>query len=402
MKGLFRDTGGDGIDFELFSNIVLKFTAILMVVMVLLAINVGQKLDQIISQNSFSGGTARPQLFIGAWDTPHGMTISLDSPSFATAATNVKDGKTVSRKAGETFSGQYQAGPYEMLTLLAGIEPGSFMVDGKPSPLIVPVFTDKSLVDRDGRNPVPPSSDLALSFLRIWSSLYLNNIYPVRSFSDFKNSRSRIYIESVGNGTDGAIIIGNMILTKEKIEDGSFDFLTALSSTNTEFVYLGEFYGDEAKRTNTRIQFYEAQGYMEAAEAYRAFAYPGEKELTIALKGASPIKPWEQLKPEDRSEILKANNGDENLARQRYENYSKLFAISTYKNKNLRQFALDGKGDARAFLPPILKFPEAWKKYVSYRLSQNPIAPAWVVNDFLEPLGFNKRVVVEDPGISSR
>ena len=53
MPGFISKPHGEDLDFELFSNIVLKFTAILMVVLVLLAINVGQKLDQIISPYRF-------------------------------------------------------------------------------------------------------------------------------------------------------------------------------------------------------------------------------------------------------------------------------------------------------------------------------------------------------------
>ena len=40
-----------------------------MVVLVLLAINVGQKLDQVISPYRFSGGLARPQLHLAAFET---------------------------------------------------------------------------------------------------------------------------------------------------------------------------------------------------------------------------------------------------------------------------------------------------------------------------------------------
>ena len=40
-----------------------------MVVLVPLAINVGQKLDQVISPYRFSGGLARPQLHLAAFET---------------------------------------------------------------------------------------------------------------------------------------------------------------------------------------------------------------------------------------------------------------------------------------------------------------------------------------------
>ena len=94
MPGFISKPQGEDLDFELFSNIVLKFTAILMVVLVLLAINVGQKLDQIISPYRFSGGLARPQLYISAFESPdlrddQTITIDLWSASYAKARTYV-------------------------------------------------------------------------------------------------------------------------------------------------------------------------------------------------------------------------------------------------------------------------------------------------------------------------
>src|SRR3954452_8555589 len=103
MPGLFSDHRGDDIDFELFSNVVLKFSAVLVVVLVLLAINVGQKLDQIISVNKFSGGSTRPQLYLGAYRTEdislenvnQPVTLVLESPSFALTPTKVTEEGTV-------------------------------------------------------------------------------------------------------------------------------------------------------------------------------------------------------------------------------------------------------------------------------------------------------------------
>ena len=105
MKGIFNQPHGEDVEFELFSNIVLKFTAILIVVMVLLALNVGQKLDSLISPNSFSGGMARPAIYIGAWDYNDsrakqddrgGFEIQLLSPSFEAATTEVRNGEIFS------------------------------------------------------------------------------------------------------------------------------------------------------------------------------------------------------------------------------------------------------------------------------------------------------------------
>jgi hypothetical protein len=132
MPGLFSNHRGDDIDFELFSNMVLKFSAVLVVVLVLLAINVGQKIDQIISINKFSGGSTRPQLYLGAYRTDDiasgtPITLVLESPSFALTPTTVSEQGTVSIRDSDTFSGRYVGSPAAALALLAGISPGSII-----------------------------------------------------------------------------------------------------------------------------------------------------------------------------------------------------------------------------------------------------------------------------------
>src|SRR4051812_29136671 len=144
MPGLFSHHRDDAIDFELFSNMVLKFSAVLVVVLVLLAINVGQKLDQIIAINKFSGGSTRPQLYLGAYRTEDSafqnlnqpITLVFESPSFALTPTKVTEEGTVSINEADTFSGRYTGPPAAALALLAGISPGSIVVKGQYTPFV--------------------------------------------------------------------------------------------------------------------------------------------------------------------------------------------------------------------------------------------------------------------------
>ena len=43
-------------------------------------------------------------------------------------------------------------------------------------------------------------------------------------------------------------------------------------------------------------------------------------------------------------------------------------------------------------LPSILAYPGAWQAFVEYRQKSMPTLPQWFVSEFLQPLGFDKRV----------
>jgi hypothetical protein len=120
-----------------------------MVVMVLLAINVGQKLDHIISTYRFSGGSARPQLYLGVYEIENSnrtMAVDLISPSYAQARTKVtEDFKTVPIDASQTISGHFSAQVYSALSLLAGVSPDSMLVDGNQTPFVVQNYDNKNL-----------------------------------------------------------------------------------------------------------------------------------------------------------------------------------------------------------------------------------------------------------------
>ena len=391
------------MDFELFSNIVLKFTAILMVVLVLLAINVGQKLDQIISPYRFSGGLARPQLYLAAyapenWTNAHQtMLVSLYSASFFEAATVVdpKTGEVSSKRESETFSGLYGGDPYFALSLLAGISPGSIAIDGKQTPFIIPHFSIKTLFYHDKANNVryaPPSEQLARSFLTVWSDAYANPVYPTRAFSEYKDTRTRIYVEVRQDNHN--IIIGNTTLSPAQVKSGRLDFLTALSSTNTEVVYLGELVSTENEQNNFRLGFFEQNGFADAAKHFRARLYPGAADRDLAKDYYKLMTPWDQLSAEARSTWLNGAHGDADVARRRYERSITVRASADYRNSLVEDAIRKGSKPDLYALPTALAYPDAWQAYIDYRMKANPTPPDWFVTEFLQPLGFDKRVVV--------
>ena len=402
MPGFIPKPHGEDLDFELFSNIVLKFTAILMVVLVLLAINVGQKLDQIISPYQFSGGLARPQLYLGVyalenWNNVFAtMSVKLLSESRFEAQTVVdpKTGDIASRRETETFSGAYGGSPYEALALLAGVSPGSIPIDGKETPFVIAHFSAKTLFYHDKANKDrsgPPSEQLARNFLTIWSNAYSNSVYPTRAFSEYKNIRTRIYVES--READHSIVIGNSIITPAQIKSGQLDFLTSLSSTSTVVVYLGEFVED-AQQKSSRLGFLEQSGFADAAKHLRSRNHPGAADLDLAKDYYKLMTPWDQLSAQAKSVWLKGADGEANVARRHYEQSIAVRASADYRNSLLEDALRKATKPDLYALPTALAYPDAWQAYIDYRIKANPTPPDWFVAEFLQPLGFDKRVVV--------
>jgi hypothetical protein len=406
MPGFISKPHGEDLDFELFSNIVLKFTAILMVVLVLLAINVGQKLDQIISPYRFSGGLARPQLYLGAYalenwiNVEQTMAVTLYSASFFEASTvvNRTTGEVGSKVETETFSGMYGSQPYTALALLAGISPGSIPIDGKQTPFVVPHFTTKTTFYHDKGNNSrygPPSQQLAHNFLKIWSNSYANPVYPTRAFSEYRDVRTRIYVETLRTAAgEHFFVVGHERISAAQIKAGRLDFLTSLSSTNTEVVYLGIYHHHPAQGAESRLDFYEENGFVDAAKHLRSRLFPGAAERSIAKDFYNRLPGWDQLSSDQKSVWLNDAKGDAQLAREQYEASITRRADSDYRNSLVEDALKKDAGPDVYGLPNILAYPDAWQAYVDYRMKANPTPPEWFVTEFLQPLGFDKRVVV--------
>lgn len=406
MPGFMSKSHSEELDFELFSNIVLKFTSILMVVLVLLAINVGQKLDQIISPYRFSGGLARPQLYIAVYapedwiNLEATMSVTLLSASRFEAATIVdpKTGEIGSKRDTETFSGAYGGNPYHTLGLLAGISPGTVPIDGKQTPFVVPHFSTKTMFHHDKDNNVrysPPSQPLAHNFLTTWSDSYANPVYPTRAFSEYKDTRTRIYVETLQSASgEHFFVIGHDSLSAAQIKAGSLDFLTSLSSTNTEVVYLGNYYFFPMRGKESRLDFYEKNGFTDAAKDLRSRLFPGTAERAVAKTFYDRLPTWDQLSSDQKSARLKSAKEDAALAREQYEASITRRADFDYRNSLTEDALKKGVAPDVYGLPNNLAYPDAWQAYVDDRIKANPAPPDWFVTELLQPLGFDKRVVV--------
>ena len=388
-------SGSEGI-YESFSDMVLCTVIVLITLVVVLALNVVEQLNVYIEPNHFAGGASRPWLYLQAQNADYSKTtsdrlaveravfgkddfilINLFSPSSALSATTVKDGQTVSSKEGQSFHGQSDLTAYSFLQLAAGIEPGSFPVDGNQTALMLPKFSHKIIALETGTAngySTTPENSLALKAMALAWPVYGNALYPRRAQSDYLNARTKIYVEIL-ESSEGAhrIMIGHSVFTlPQDIENGHLGWLAGFSSGLTELVYLGKAWSDPEAKTNKRIAFFEQNGFPEAAADYRTFSYPGQltSDQEWMLKRALAVRP---------------DIPEEQLLR---------YVRSAEAQKAISSAIVNG-GSAGGFLPPLLAHRDAWKAYtdqcITDELHSNP--PEWLVSELLEPLGFDQAVI---------
>ena len=407
--------------FESFTDVMLCICIVLIVFVLFFALNVYHGFHT--KDCEFSGGIKRPELFIEAYPVDYSKTTSdsesatfsrnlyqenvivdihLSSPSFAQARTTVKEGKTISLD-GITFSGRLALSLPDFLGLASAINPGRIKIGDDWTSLLMPRFGEKRLLveGRDAGLYVVPSQRIALNALRWAWPIMEANIYIIRSYEEYRDSRTLIYFESVAEKTGKKwILIGNSKYPMpDAVRDGSLDFLTGLSSGVTRMIYLGEYSADSKKKTNTRIEFLEANGFSEAAEYYRNYVYQPEKLLPDALNRLREFLPvWEELTESDRQGLIK-QHGNEKKAAVAFRRQMLDLSADAYKKIELSRLLLQSSSLSeipKGLLPPFLVYPEAGAAYVKYRISTGAGPPDWVMNDFLIPLGFDKRILQED------
>lgn len=384
-------SGSEGI-YESFSDMVLCTVIVLITLVVVLALNVVEQLNIYVEPNHFSGGATRPWLHLQAQNADYSQTtserlaieravfgddafvlVNLFSPSSAQAATTVKDGETVSAKEGQSFHGQSDLTAYHFLQLAAGIEPGSFPVEGNQTALMLPKFSHKNILLEPGHT-VEPENNLALKTMALAWPVYGNTLYPRRAQSDYSNARTKIYIEVLESPDNThRIMIGHSVFTlPQDVENGRLGWLTGFSSGLAEMVYLGTAWNDPSGKTNKRIAFFEANGFADAAADYRSFSYPG------------------QPTPEHEALLKKAASARPDISKERLEQY----IHSAIAQKAISN-AIVNDGNAREFLPPLLAHREAWQAYTAQCIQDelNSAPPEWILTELLEPLGFDQAVV---------
>jgi hypothetical protein len=398
VRATFRQDSLSGTEgtFESFADMVLCTVIVLITLVVVMALNVVEQLNVYIEPNHFSGGATRSWLYLQAQQADYSKTrseqlaieravygglpfvmVNLFSPDAAHSATVVKEGKTVSAKEGQSFNGQCDLTAYHFLQLAAGIEPGSFLINGNPTALMLPKFSHKSiLLDPGVSNSYADDSDneLALKTMALAWPVYNHQLYPRRAANDYLDARTTIYIEMLeSSDNQHRIMIGHSVFTlPEDVTNGRLGWLAGFSSGLTEVVYLGAAWSDPAARSNKRIDFFEKNGFADAAADYRRFSFP--RELTYA----------------EQTLLFKAKAARPDLPQETLEQYARN-AVAQIATSS----AIVAGTDAQDFLPPLLQHREAWKAYTDHCI-QTGIGhtPAtWLLSEFLEPLGFDQAVV---------
>ncbi|MDF7798168.1 hypothetical protein P4C99_01740 [Pontiellaceae bacterium B1224] len=382
--------------FESFSDMVLCTVIVLITLVVVLSLNVVEQLNVYIEPNHFSGGATRPWLYVQAQQADYSKTtaaelsieravyghhpfvmINLFSPSSAQAATTVKDGQTVSAKEGQSFSGQCDLTAFNFLQLAAGIEPGSFPVNGEQTALLLPKFSHKDILFESGianGYTTRPDNDLALKTMALAWPVFNRKIFARRAPEDYLNARTKIYLE-VLDSADGEhrIMIGHSVFTlPQDIENGRLGWLAGFSSGLTEVVYLGQAWADSAERTNKRIEFFEKSGFEDAAKDYREFSYPE----TLTDRQEMMVRKLAGIRPD--------------LSQEQLGDY-----VRSAEAQQKVSIAIVDNVSAQSAMPPLLAHKEAWKAYTDYctKTEMGSTPPEWLMSEFLVPLGFDQAVV---------
>ena len=388
-------SGSEGI-YESFSDMVLCTVIVLITLVVVLALNVVQQLNVYIEPNHFSGGATRPWLYLQAGKADYAQTgserfaleravygdqpfvmVNLFSPSSAYSTTDVEDGRTITAREGQMFDGQCDLTAYSFLQLAAGIEPGSFPVKGDQTALMLPKFSHKGILIDPGEAGdyiITPDNTLALKTMAMAWPVFSNDLYPRRAAGEYVGARTRIFIEVLDDADDQhRIMIGHQVFhLPQDVSNGRLGWLAGLSSGLTEVIYLGNAWSDPDSRTNKRIDFFEHHGFTAAAADYRAFSFPQQltASQTTLLEKALAVRP--------------------SLTRETLEQY-----IRTAEGQIGISTALLAGRSPDEYLPPLLRHQDAWKAYTDYCIRMDPdrVPPAWLMTEFLEPLGFDQAVV---------
>jgi hypothetical protein len=377
--------------YESFSDLLLGITVLLIALVAILAINVSLKSDtaikSLIYNNRFTGGVERPKLFLSAYaysyagaETEQAIEKSkiygdsqliiflMQSPTLATTYTTLDaEGNTVSSTTGTSFGGLTGLEMHEFLEMCAGIDPGSFKADGEETALLQLNFGFKTLLLSRINQQLSPSNAFSRQVCtEAWP--VMEDMNPnVRSHVEYKDSVLHLYFESeiAEDGSHHIWIGDKRFNVPSQIINGELDFLVGLSSANTQFVYLGDYsIGDE--KTNKRIDFFEQNSFSDAANDYKSFYYTR----------------WENEHRElERRNIYSGEK--ESVRREIRRDIAYMKAASAIIN---------GEPIPDDALHPLLKNRDAWYAYVESYTLQDSEVPQWVFDEFLNPLGFNKRV----------
>lgn len=400
----FLNDEDQGSIYESFSDIALCTLAVALLLVTLLAMSITQNVNVQINRSKFSGGVMRPSLHLECTTPDFGATtmdryaveralfegkpyvaVHLFSPSLAMIATDVREGGTVALGEDETFAQQQDLSLYQFLQLAPGIEPGSFMAEGQPTALLIPSILDKQMVYEPTLAKgyrANANRQLTKQMLgSIWP-IYTKPTYAARRPVEYSKARTKVYVETqVIAGPEGEqnyyVIIGHAAYKlPEALDDGSLAWLGGFSSGLTEIVFLGESWSDESMKTNKRIEFFTEHGFSDAADAYKAYAYPEDSSRELRLI-------YEKL-------VEAGYTGERVDQRARVAKVQMDLSKALVEGKSL-----DSTGNK--LYPPMLAYPEAWQAYITFHEQEQPDAPKWFYAEFLDRLGFDRLTIEGSP-----
>jgi len=398
VEDLLNDEEQSSI-FESFSDIALCTLAVALLLVTLLALSITQNVNVQINRSKFSGGVMRPSLHLECTVPEFGETVTdafaaeralytgqpyvavhLFSPSLALIATDVREGGTVALGEDETFSQQQDLSLYQFMQLAAGIDPGSFLAEGEPTALLLPSILDKQMVyEPASDNGYRVNADRALTkrlLASIWP-VYNNPIYPTRRPEEYSNARTRVFVEAqTVLGEDGEelhfVIIGHSAYRlPEALDNGSLAWLGGFSSGLTEIIFLGETWSNADLRTNKRIDFFEKNGFQEAADVYRDYAFPENSS--------------EELRSVYRRLV------EAGYSQGRVEQRARMELAQMKASRIFLEGRMEEMG--REIYPPLLAYPDAWTAYISHYEGEQPDPPKWFYSEFLDRLGFDRLTI---------
>jgi hypothetical protein len=385
--------------YESFSDLMLGVTVLLIALVAVLAINVSVKSDNaiknLIYNNRFTGGVERPKVYLSAYrysyegvvgeealrqqilygNSPLVITM-LESPSHARTYTRLDEkGQTVSDTKGASFDGKSAFDLVDLYHLAGGIEAGEFLIGDEKNMLLNVFFGNKNvLLSRVNREL---SLDLNLTEAVVSTAwpLFNRENQKVHSFGKYKESNLYVFIESeiTPEGQKRIWIGDTYFVIPDKMNSGELDFLVGFSSPNTQIVYLGE-YSKGTGETNKRIQYFKSNGFETAASDYLFYHFTA----------------WDSVHERIYQKIPKNRSTEETKEEIRKAVF----------NAKLSSEALNQKPPSEDILPPLLKHRRAWLEYSKHFSQNDKEVPSWIVQEFLNPLGYNKRIPREEETVS--
>ena len=315
--------------FETFSDLALCTLAITLVMLSLLATNIGQRINIQISENQFNMDSAPLRSYIGVSSSADGsqpLVHFLDA-DVIDKLTAYKDALTQSRivnlPSGRTMP------LVDFLLLSPAIVPG---IDQQGLSTISP------LPKTWEADVVVPNNDNYIIKEGLSKEL-IKTLFPTR-YLDESLKRSRIYIESfVRSENDNKkyyIVIGHAAYPlPEAIENGSLDWLRSFESGTADIYYLGDVTKYNKSFLNKRHEYFYNNGFLSCAESYVDFLSYSDKPSSV-------------------------------------QNIKSLIEYN---------------------MLPLIKHSTAWNSYIDTQLKADADPPAWFYKGFLVPLGFDRMVM---------